>query len=1178
MNVIKKYIGEFIKSFVAKAATGEVLDLLDGKTIDADFEESQHPRVPGGSSKGGQFTSKGSTGSTVQTNQSPKKTNISGKVDISNYPENAKDIPYELRMQQASHADVTSQMNEDLAKFNLKQAKHTTVAGLLTSEAIETITDNARAELSKYNSYLAGQTNDMCHYFINHMERIFRGVPNIKAEYLDAMMIDSIRKLVFQEIESNRQQFTDHGIRHLVGNIQRQDALATAMQGVKPIAAKRLMAAFIMINHDIGYTTPLIRSGGLRGVMVSGDHKHFSEKILQEQRNIWNENKIFTPEQYDSICAIVDDHDSTVIDPKNILKTTTSLADNLSLFASEKLPGMFAHVEGGKLLLTELGEAAKKDNKEWFNEIQAKLYNQIDKANISGQLKNDLKASVKEISFVTPKFTMGVLAGEITNIEREEGKAVVDIEYNEFDGFLQKMFDMGQSQTKKLLKDYGITDFTKNEYDLGGLLKLRVAGGPKQTISEEHKALREKFGNGTVPAKDYIAARDKGKFNQFLTPYKEGDMKDWRLYLTKDNVGFAIKPDGDMVGVFNNSGVKGAGNEAITLAIAEGAKSCDCIGKHLKLYYERFGFNQTESVKWDDQYAPEGWNYERFGRPNVYFFTYPESETREPSDIRRRFEASQHQGDTRDSEQQRVLDRCDNSNNERGRSSLFYPTEYKYSSRRDGANDNHDGLNWTRDSVIGPFTIDFKPTEAQLEAGNYKKGHTWFKVLNISIENDKGSIRHGTDKNGNSWEVEIPAAYGYIRRTIGSDEDQVDVYLANARKAKVGTYILPKDSDKAFIIDQQDLDTLKFDEHKIILGASDVEEAIETYQKGYNDDSGPFRMLAICEVSLDDLKRWLRDGDTQKPFYTDYNKFYTKQELGVTALDEFNEADHPRGQPENAGEFVSKGGGVSKVRTGLLPKSDKMPKHIASLKIPPAWTNVYYNPDPKADLLVIGKDVKGRDQYVYSEKFKKTNAKAKFARIKELDKKYGTIIKQNNKNLKHLKYGESANCLNLIMQTGIRPGSDTDTQAKVKAYGATTLEGRHVVMKDDTLYLEFIGKKGVALSLPVTDLATAKDLLMRKKRVGDNGRLFKTNGDQLLNYTNQLDGKGFKVKDFRTHLGTSIAIQKVNEMPAPKDEKEYKKYVKLVATEVAKRLGNTPTVALQSYISPVVFQKWRLAA
>ena len=50
-----------------------------------------------------------------------------------------------------------------------------------------------------------------------------------------------------------------------------------------------------------------------------------------------------------------------------------------------------------------------------------------------------------------------------------------------------------------------------------------------------------------------------------------------------------------------------------------------------------------------------------------------------------------------------------------------------------------------------------------------------------------------------------------------------------------------------------------------------------------------------------------------------------------------------------------------------LSSKENFPQHIQDLKLPPAWTQVRINTDPHADLLAIGKDSKGRDQYVTGE-------------------------------------------------------------------------------------------------------------------------------------------------------------------------------------------------------------------
>jgi DNA topoisomerase-1 len=162
---------------------------------------------------------------------------------------------------------------------------------------------------------------------------------------------------------------------------------------------------------------------------------------------------------------------------------------------------------------------------------------------------------------------------------------------------------------------------------------------------------------------------------------------------------------------------------------------------------------------------------------------------------------------------------------------------------------------------------------------------------------------------------------------------------------------------------------------------------------------------------------------------------------------------------------------------------------------------------------------------------------------------------------------------------GLRPGGEGETGAEKKAYGASTLEGRHVVVDAvGNTRLQFVGKKGVNLDLPVTNPTLAKDLKERAEKVGENGKLFDTSDDNLRRYVKTLNGGGFKVKDFRTHLGTSTAADLVKAGKAPTTPAEYKRRVLEVAKSVSQILGNTPSIALASYINPVVFAGWKAVA
>jgi DNA topoisomerase I len=291
-------------------------------------------------------------------------------------------------------------------------------------------------------------------------------------------------------------------------------------------------------------------------------------------------------------------------------------------------------------------------------------------------------------------------------------------------------------------------------------------------------------------------------------------------------------------------------------------------------------------------------------------------------------------------------------------------------------------------------------------------------------------------------------------------------------------------------------------------------------------------------------------------------------------VQDYNPYHEPAGS-EKGGEFASSGGSAD--LSSAPADRDSWPDHIKALKLPPAWTDVKINKDPDAALQATGKDSKGRTQYVYSAAHKETQAGLKFARIRELSQKFDKVLAQNagNMNSKDKEIAEHAEVTHVIMKTGIRPGSDTDTKAEVQAYGATTLQGQHVIATGDKVRLRFVGKKGVKIDIPVTDSKAASILRQRAATAGPKGRLFPNVSQQsLLEYSHSLNGGGFKTKDFRTLVGTQIAEAEVAKIKRPSSETAYKKAVKSVAKVVSQVLGNTPTVALQSYISPHVFASW----
>ena len=150
--------------------------------------------------------------------------------------------------------------------------------------------------------------------------------------------------------------------------------------------------------------------------------------------------------------------------------------------------------------------------------------------------------------------------------------------------------------------------------------------------------------------------------------------------------------------------------------------------------------------------------------------------------------------------------------------------------------------------------VNTEPTEAQKEAGNYKKGHIQLDGYDISIENPKGSIRKGTDASGKEWQQVMNNDYGYIRMTEGVDGDHIDVFLSdNPTEGNV------------FVVDQRNPQTGEFDEHKVMYGFNSAEEARAAYLANYEE--GWQGLGAITEVTKDEFRKWIDSSHRKtKPF------------------------------------------------------------------------------------------------------------------------------------------------------------------------------------------------------------------------------------------------------------------------------------------------------------------------
>jgi inorganic pyrophosphatase len=118
------------------------------------------------------------------------------------------------------------------------------------------------------------------------------------------------------------------------------------------------------------------------------------------------------------------------------------------------------------------------------------------------------------------------------------------------------------------------------------------------------------------------------------------------------------------------------------------------------------------------------------------------------------------------------------------------------------------------------------------------QGRIDFQGLPISVENRKGSVRQWYDAhNDEHGETKMKYPYGYVRGTLGTDGDAVDVYVGPN-----------EESTKVFIITQMKAPEFKsVDEQKCMLGFNSAAEAKSAYLHHYNDERffGSMKQMTI---------------------------------------------------------------------------------------------------------------------------------------------------------------------------------------------------------------------------------------------------------------------------------------------------------------------------------------------
>ncbi len=259
-------------------------------------------------------------------------------------------------------------------------------------------------------------------------------------------------------------------------------------------------------------------------------------------------------------------------------------------------------------------------------------------------------------------------------------------------------------------------------------------------------------------------------------------------------------------------------------------------------------------------------------------------------------------------------------------------------------------------------------------------------------------------------------------------------------------------------------------------------------------------------------------------------------------------------------------------------------ERIDSLRVPPAWKDVWISPRAGAKLQATGVDRAGRRQYLYHPEFRARQEQAKFDRLVLFAERLPALREAMAEHMQQEPLSfewTAAVAVRLINQGWFRVGDERYAK-QFKTFGITTLRKGHVRVRGSRVSFRFRAKHRVLCRTVLVDAELAeaiKELLAtpagsRLFRYRHNDELVNLGARRLNEYIREYLGEEFTAKDFRTWGGTLLAAVALAEREPAETATEQKRAVATVMRAVGERLGNTPAVARASYVSPAVVEQY----
>ncbi len=257
-------------------------------------------------------------------------------------------------------------------------------------------------------------------------------------------------------------------------------------------------------------------------------------------------------------------------------------------------------------------------------------------------------------------------------------------------------------------------------------------------------------------------------------------------------------------------------------------------------------------------------------------------------------------------------------------------------------------------------------------------------------------------------------------------------------------------------------------------------------------------------------------------------------------------------------------------------------KRLKSLIIPPMWNDVMVCKFDDGHVQAIGRDAKGRKQYIYHSHWEKIKQEEKFQRIESFVEKLPLMreVCQKNINLKEWNKDKVLALLVMVLdEYGIRIGNQYYAKEN-DTYGLTTLRRKHLTINKSELVFKYKGKSNQEREVLIDDADLIRNIKKCAELPGyeifryqdEGGNFHNIDSSDVNDFISEVMGSEYSSKDFRTWTATRLAVEFYPYAVEYKNEFPRKKFSNILIKMVADSLGNTPTVCRDYYVHPTIFR------